>query len=110
MKLAYLGGCLTANGQDGNIACWWRCGKGTDTVIGFDQVVLGWQGAEHIEGFFYYAIHQGMNMYWAALCAENRVRQVFGSNYMGGIDTRETWGSVYTMINVPGWGTYEGLE
>ncbi len=110
MKLAYLGGCETAKGSSGHISFWWRCGKGTDTVIGFAGLPLVWQAGEYIEGFFYSAIHQSCNMYWAALIAENRVRNVFGNNYMGDIDTRKTWGSIHTRIDIPTWGIYEGME
>lgn len=109
MKLAFLKGCETSKGDQGHLVWWWRCGKGTDAVIGWDAIIGVCPTNEYMERFFVYAIGQyGTYVSTCDAYAQADVDQMYGVG-QGLCWTRELWGRPDTVIGTPGWGVYEGF-
>jgi hypothetical protein len=109
MKLAFLKGCKTSYGGTGSLAWWWRCAKGTDCVVGFQDTIYLSQSNEYMEQFFKYMI-QGYGYDNSDIWAMNAVTQQFGSYYAGNVYSRQLWGHTAWSASTPGWGVYEGLQ
>jgi hypothetical protein len=109
MKLAFLKGCETSKDGTGSLAWWFRCGKGTDNVIGWRGVLYNWQGNEYMEKFMFYGIRLGQPIW---MCHSQGLSEVFNEPMgHGNVDTVEIWGNNQNhTLWQPGWGIYEGMQ
>ncbi|NPV59399.1 MAG: hypothetical protein HPY75_07020 [Actinobacteria bacterium] len=91
MKLAYLKGCETSKDGTGSLAWWWRCGKGTDNVIGWRDVLYNWQGNEYMEKFIFFGIRLGQPIW---MCHAQGISSVLNEceGALGNVDSVEIWG------------------
>jgi hypothetical protein len=118
MKLAFLNGCETSLGwydiygnphPDGSLAWWWRCGKGTDCVVGWQRITTLAPTNEYQERFFQVMI-QGQSYAAADSSAMLQVTLQFGSPSAGNCNSRLLWGHTDWSASTPGWGVYEGMQ
>lgn len=109
MKLAYLDACECSKGGTGSLAWWWRCGKGTDNVIGWRTIIYTWQANEYQEKFLFYGIRLGQPIW---MCHAQGISSVLAEcDGLGNVDYVEIWGNNQNnTLWQPGWGIYEGMQ
>lgn len=106
MAFAALFGCNTSDGNDG-MAYYWRCVKGVDTVVGFDDPIMNLTSHCFNENFFWWTGH-GYSVYSARALALNDVHIELLDNGLPdyyGVETLDIWGNINQSINSPHFGS-----